>query len=81
MNILTIILTLYDPHDATVTLTGTHDAFESFSAPVFCDFIRNYFACRLRPDNHFRLKYDNAMFKLDNLKTPANVSIFTSAFK
>ena len=27
----------------TLTLTDPHDASESFCAPVFCDFIRNYF--------------------------------------
>jgi len=26
-----------------LTLNDRHDAFESFCAPVFCDFIRNYF--------------------------------------
>ena len=26
----------------TLTPTDPHDAFESFSAPVFCDFLRNY---------------------------------------
>ena len=25
-----------------LTLTDHHDAFESFCAPVFCDFVRNY---------------------------------------
>ena len=25
-----------------LTLTNHHDAFESFCAPVFCDFVRNY---------------------------------------
>lgn len=26
----------------TLTLTYSHDAFDSFYAPVFCDFVRNY---------------------------------------
>jgi len=25
-----------------LTLTDPHDAFDSFCAPVFCDFVRNY---------------------------------------
>src|SRR6218665_3915123 len=31
----------------TLTLTDPHNAFESWCAPVFCDFIRNYFAPKL----------------------------------
>src|SRR6218665_2829434 len=30
------------PTTFALTLADHHDAFESFSAPVFCDFVRNY---------------------------------------
>src|SRR6218665_2253686 len=49
-----------------LTLADHHDAFESFSAPVFCDFVRNY-SCTVdgavvtsklnafdRPSNYFK---------------------------
>src|SRR6218665_502022 len=41
----------------TLTLTDHHDAFESLCAPLFCDFIQNYFAPKLEHNySHFVFK-------------------------
>src|SRR6218665_3535795 len=46
MTTLTLILTL-GLTALNLTLTDPHGAFESFCAPIFCDFIRNYYMSEL----------------------------------
>jgi len=48
-----------NPKTLTITLTVLHNAFESFCAPLFCDFIQNYFLdseSECRTPRHFVFK-------------------------